>query len=93
MTRLVLVNGISKYVTETLEEIQNESVGEQTCDEGETSADIKFDVVSCVYSFTCTKVDRRRTRKIRQKLSGGVEIDEQISKNLTIQYIEKKTEK
>ena len=40
---------------------------------------MKFDVVSCVYSLSWTTVDRHRTRKNRQKLSGGVASDDQIA--------------
>ena len=51
----------------------------ETCCEGQTTTDINFDVVSCVYSAPWTKVDRHRTRKIWQKLSGGVKIVDQIA--------------
>ena len=51
----------------------------ETCCESQTTTDIKFDVVSCVCSIPWTQVDRHGTRKIRQKFSGGVEIDDQIA--------------
>ena len=48
-----IVNGINKYVTEMSEETHVESIGEEyreTCCEDMTTTDVKFNVVSCVYS-------------------------------------------
>ena len=50
-----------------------------TCCEGKTTTDIQFNVVSSVYSVPWPKVDRRGYRNIWSKLSGGIEIDDQIS--------------
>ena len=49
-----IVNGINKYVTEMSEETHVESIGEreeyrETCCEGKTTTDIKFNDVSCVH--------------------------------------------
>ena len=58
-----IVNGINKYVTETSQEILVASVEnrgtEETCREGYTTTKADVNIVSCVYSLSWTKMDRR----------------------------------
>ena len=69
-----IVNGINKYVTEMSEETHIENIGK-------TETDTKFDVIlyddSSAVSWA--EMDRRWTRKIRRKLSGSIEIDDQCA--------------
>ena len=51
----------------------------ETCCEGKTTKVIRFNVVSCICSVPWTKVDWRGIRNNRLKLSGGIQIDDQIS--------------
>ena len=53
----------------------------ETRSEGKTETDTNFDVTSSTIPvpYHEQKMDRRRTRKIRQKMSGGIESDDQIA--------------
>ena len=63
-----ITHAINKYVTDPSEEIPVASGwGEEhraTCCECWTTTDTDLDLVSCVYSEFCAKVDRYRTRTI-----------------------------
>ena len=67
-----IVNGINKYVTETSQEIPVASVEKrgtgETCREGYTTTKADVNIVSCVYSLSWTKMDRRWSRKIQPRL-------------------------
>ena len=76
-----IVNGINKYVTETSEEIPVASVENRGT--GKLVAKGKpgpkpILTVSCVYSLSWTKMDRRWTRKIQSRLFWRVKIHEHI---------------
>ena len=70
-----IVNGINNYVTEMPEESHTEDIGEST---GKPVANARpKQTPSSTWSWA--EVDVRRTRMIRQKLSGSIGIDDQIA--------------
>ena len=77
-----IVYGIYKNVTEASEEIpvasvENRGTGE-TCREGYTTTKADFNVDSCVYSLSWTKMDGPWSRKIQPRLFRSVKIYDQI---------------
>ena len=79
-----IVNGKNKYGTEMSEETRIEDIGESTgkpVAKARPRSDTKFDVIFYHDSSAVSRaeMDRLWTRKIRQKLSGSIEIDDQIA--------------
>ena len=72
-----IVNGINKYVTETSEEIPVASVGEPYC-EGWAPTKTDSNIVSCVHSWSWTKMDRHWTRIIQSRLFWSIKFYDQI---------------
>ena len=79
-----IVNGINKYETEMSEETHiddiNESTGKaapKTISKQLPSSTVSSAMIPVPYHVK--KMDRRRTRRIQQKLSGNIDIDDLIA--------------
>ena len=88
-----IVNGKCQYVAEMSEEIHIEDIGESAAKPVAKARPKQ--TPSSMSSSTTIQVqcqERKWTDVIRQKLSGSIEIDDQIGCDMMRQYLEKMTE-